>query len=217
MFLSYTILCQLCHLHQRNHTKTKFKQFRIYFNVSCQVHIVEKRASTKHVNLIAQFHNTEVKWSIKPCLLQTKKVSKALRQKLVEWIMKNSNVCESPIARDTLLIKYVESGVKLRVPKLLLECYMRQLYNDLIASLDDVGLLGFRHANTNDVIIIDTILRSLAPPQLRPMIDNSKMICGCAVCNNSKYFKELFNTWWWKQLKIIKDKADSSRGKKNMN
>ena len=94
---------------------------------------------------------------------------------------------------------------------------MKQFHNELIDSLYYGGLLGARHANTNDVIIIDTILRSLAPPQLRPMIDNSKMICGCAVCNNSKYFKELFNTWWWKQLKIIKDKADNSRGKKNMN
>ena len=33
-----------------------------------------------------------------------KKVNKALRQKLVEWIMKNTNVRESPIERDTLLI-----------------------------------------------------------------------------------------------------------------
>ena len=43
--------------------------------------------------------------------------SKALRQKLAEWIMKNSNVCESPIERDFLLIKYAESRVKWRVPK----------------------------------------------------------------------------------------------------
>ena len=31
---------------------------------------------------------------------------------------------------------------------------------------------------TNDVIISDTMLRSLAPPQLRPMTDNHKIICG---------------------------------------
>ena len=35
---------------------------------------------------------------------RTKKVSKALRQKLVEWIMKKSNVHESPISLNTLLI-----------------------------------------------------------------------------------------------------------------
>ena len=55
----------------------------------------------------------------------TKKVGKALRQKLVEWMMKHSNVRESPISRDTLIIIDEESGVKQRVPKILLECSMR--------------------------------------------------------------------------------------------
>ena len=139
--------------------------------------------------------------------------SKALRQKLVEWIMKNSNVCESPISRDTLIITYAESIVKRRVPKLLLECSMRQLHNEIIASPDDGGLLGARHANINDVIISDTMLRSLSPPLLHPMADNHKMMCGCTICNNSKYFKESLNAWRWKQLKIMKDKADNSRGR----
>ena len=58
-----------------------------------------------------------------------KKVSKALRHKLVEWIMKNPDVRESPIARDTLIITDAESGVKRIVLKLLPECSMRQLHN----------------------------------------------------------------------------------------
>ena len=48
--------------------------------------------------------------------------------------MKKSNVRESPIARDTLLIIDEESGVKSRVPKLLLKYSMRRLQNELIAS-----------------------------------------------------------------------------------
>ena len=94
---------------------------------------------------------------------------------------------ESPIARDTLLITDAESRVKRRVTKLLLECSMRQLHNELIASPDDGDLLGTRHTDKNDVIISDTMLRSLAPPQLRPMTDNHKMMWGCSICNNSKY------------------------------
>ena len=46
---------------------------------------------------------------------------------------------------------------------------MRQLHNELITSPDDGFLVGARHAKTNDVIISDTMLRSLAPPQLRPI------------------------------------------------
>ena len=33
----------------------------------------QKRASTKRGNLIAQVKNTSVKWSIKPCIVRTKK------------------------------------------------------------------------------------------------------------------------------------------------
>ena len=90
---------------------------------------------------------------------------------------------------------------------------MRQLHNELIDSPDDGGLIGARRTNTNDVIISETILRSLSPPQLRPIKDNHKMMCGCAICNTSKYFQELLNAWRKKQLKTMKDKAYNSRGK----
>ena len=136
-----------------------------------------------------------------------------MRKETVDWIMKNSNVRQSPITRDTLLIADADTKVKRRVPKLLLECSMRQLHNEIIASPDDGGLLGAIHAETNDVIISYTTLRSLAPPQLRPMTDNKKMMCGCAICNTSKYMKESLNACRRKQLKIMKYKAENSRGR----
>ena len=105
-----------------------------------------KKASTKRGHLIAQVKNTAVKWSIKPCIVRTKKISKALRQEIFDWIMKNSNMSQSSITRDTLLIADADSKEKSRVPKLLLECSMRQLHNEIIDSPDDRGLLGTRHA-----------------------------------------------------------------------
>ena len=109
--------------------------------------------------------------------------------------MKNSNVCQSPITHDTLIIADADTKVKHRVPKLLLGFSMRQLHNYLISSPADGGLLGAIHAIKNDVIISDTMLRSLAPPQLRPMTDNHKMMCRCAICNTSKYIHEYLNAW----------------------
>ena len=47
-----------------------------------------------------------------------KTFSKSLRYKLVEWIMTNSNVRDSPIACDTLLITDAEFGVKRKIPEL---------------------------------------------------------------------------------------------------
>ena len=72
---------------------------------------------------------------------------------------------------------------------------MWQLHNDIIASPNDGGLLRAKHSDTNDVIIIYTMLCSLAPPQLRPMTDHRKMMCGCAIFNTSNYFQESLNTW----------------------
>ena len=53
---------------------------------------------------------------------------------------------QSPITCDTLLIADADTKVKRRVPKLLLECSIRQLQNELIDSPDYGGLVGARHA-----------------------------------------------------------------------
>ena len=97
---------------------------------------------------------------------------------------------ESPIARDTLLITNAESRVKQRVPKPFLEYSMRQLPNELIDSPDDGGLLGSRHSDKNDMIISDTMLCSLSPPELHSMTANHKMMCGCSIFKASKFFKK---------------------------
>ena len=99
----------------------------------------------------------------------------------------------SPISRDTLLIIDAGSEVKRRVQNLLMECYKRQLHNELIASPDNGGLLGAKHYDKNDVIISDRMIHYLSPPQLRPMTDHNKMMCGCAICNTSKHFQESLN------------------------
>ena len=92
---------------------------------------------------------------------------------------------------------------------------MQQSHNELMSSPEDGGLVGDRHAITNYVRNSDTMLSSLAPPQLRPMIYNQKMMCGCAICNTSKYMQESLKAWRRKQLKIMKEKAENSRRKGN--
>ena len=48
----------------------------------------QKTASTKLGHLIDQVKNRSVKWSIKPCIFRTKKICRALRQEIVDQIMK---------------------------------------------------------------------------------------------------------------------------------
>ena len=78
---------------------------------------------------------------------------------------------------------------------------MRQLHNDIIASQDYGGLLGAIHADTNDVIISEIMLRSLAPLQLCPMKYHHKIMCGCAIGNTYNYFKKSLNAWREKKKK----------------
>ena len=101
---------------------------------------------------------------------------------------------QSPITRDTLIIADADNKVKRRVPRLLLECFIGQLHNELIALPDDGGLVGARNAIKKDLIISDTMVCSLAPFQLLPMTHNYKMMCGCAICNTSKYMQYSLNT-----------------------
>ena len=61
-----------------------------------------------------------MKWSIKLCIVRTKKISKALRKETVDWITKKSNVSKSSITRDTLLIADADTKVKRRVPNFLI-------------------------------------------------------------------------------------------------
>ena len=79
-------------------------------------YLQQRKASTKRGHLIAQVKSSSVKWSIKTCIVRTKKISKALRKETVDWIMKNSNVRQSSITRDTLLIADADTKVKCRVP-----------------------------------------------------------------------------------------------------
>ena len=102
--LSYPILCPLCRLHQRKQIKTKLIQFRIYSHVVFQVHIVRKKGFYKTWTFDCLSPKYRGEMVCKNMRCQTKKVSKALRQKLVKWIMINSNVHEYIIARGTLLV-----------------------------------------------------------------------------------------------------------------
>jgi hypothetical protein len=146
--------------------------------------------------MIAERLNPQVKWSILPWTSRPKKVSQALRASVVEWILKNSKVRLLPIVNDTLLIKDTKTGVKHEVPKLLLECSIRQLHNDLLSPPNEGGLVGARDAFTNEAVITsDTMLQAIAPRELRQMSDRHKLMCGCEYCNTSKYLQESLNAW----------------------
>eukprot|EP00978_Attheya_sp_CCMP212_P022225 scaffold66031_cov63-Attheya_sp.AAC.2 len=106
-----------------------------------------------------------VKWAVKPRIVHKKKVDDALIHKFVDWVLRNSNIHESPIVRDTLLIDEQGNGDRAHVPKLLLECSMRELHNEfLIVPASEGSLEEANNHVTGEVIIVsNTMLRNIMP------------------------------------------------------
>jgi hypothetical protein len=125
--------------------------------------------------LLIQGEN-DVSWSTVTPRKGFSQITPEIREKLDQWILGHPQVIQSPITNDTLLLRDRETGVVTRVPKLLLEIPIRELHNDLIASPESGGLAEARDAK-GDVIISDSMLRCLLPPQLRKMTERHKQMC----------------------------------------
>jgi hypothetical protein len=136
------------------------------------------------------------------------KITPEIREKLNHWILAHPQVVQSPITSDTLLLPDRETGLTICVPKLLLEISIRELHNDLIAPPKSGGLAEARDAEGH-VIISDSVLRCLLPPQLRKMTERHKQMCGCEVCLKVISMQQSLNAWRHRWLRKLKDEAAS--------
>eukprot|EP00978_Attheya_sp_CCMP212_P035056 scaffold150474_cov61-Attheya_sp.AAC.1 len=130
-------------------------------------------------------------------------------QKVVAWVLRNGNVRESPIVRDTLLIDEHGNGVRTRVPKLLLECSVRELHNTLISPTSEGGLEEAKDRVTGEVIISDTMLRNIMPAQIRRMQEHHKQMCGCDYCNTATSMQSSLNAWRKTKVKTVTEGLES--------
>ena len=101
------------------------------------------------------------------------KVSEPIRRKLYDWIINHHCIIPSPSMDDTLLIQNRNNPLeKIRVPKLLITCSMRELHNDLVAKSSE----GFPDAYDakGNILISDTALRALMPPNIKNLPIDTK-------------------------------------------
>ena len=64
------------------------------------------------------------------------------------------------------------------VPKLLLQVSIRELHNSLVSDPNDGGIKDAMD-EYDDIIIRDSTLHSLLPPQLKQISSRYKFMCGC--------------------------------------
>ena len=83
-----------------------------------------------------------------------------------------------PIANDCLKL-FIDGKVELQlVPKFLLQVSVRELHNSMVSPSEEGGLKEARDAD-NTIIISDSTLIKILPPQLNKMTYRYKFVCGC--------------------------------------
>ena len=95
------------------------------------------------------------------------------------------------------------------MPKLLIEISIRELHNNLLELPESGGLAEARDAE-GKVIISDSVLRCLLPPQLWKMTDRHKQMCGCEICLSIIHLQQTLNRWRHRFSRQLKDEAASS-------
>ena len=101
-------------------------------------------------------------------------INDSLKILIQNWIIKHPSVVESPIAKDTILVRDMITGNKdRRVGKYLIQISIRELHNDLIKSKNE-GCLE-EVWNGKKLLVSDTGLRYMIPINARDAIQN--MLC----------------------------------------
>ena len=128
--------------------------------------------------------------------------------------MYHPQVVKLPIANDFLKVKidvYTEPQL---VPKLLLQMSVRELHNNHVRATNDGGLKEARYEYDN-IIISDSTLLSLLPPQFKKMLSRYKVMCGCEYCISAKSMHSSLLSWRYSYLKKLKDLIQNAQNRRS--
>ena len=116
-------------------------------------------------------------WTNKKKLKGHSKINDQIKRNLYAWITRHPQVFQSPISNDCLKVMFDDQTEKRLVPKWLLQVSVRELNNSLVSDPNDNGLKYARDEDDN-IIISNSTLRSLLPPQLKQISVQYKFMCG---------------------------------------
>ena len=143
-------------------------------------------------------------WTKKPKQKGHSKINEQMKHNLYTWITRHPQVVQSPISNYCLKFLLDDQTEPQLVPKLLLQVSFRELHNSLVSDPNGVGLKDARDKDGN-IIISDSTLRLLLPPQLKQMSACYKIMCGYECCISAKSIYSSFLSWRDRYLKKIKD------------
>ena len=94
------------------------------------------------------------------------KINEQIKNNWYAWITRHPQIVQSTIYNDCIKVLLDNKTEPQLVPKLLLQVSVRELYNSPVIDPNDGGLKDARDEDGN-IIISDSTLRSLLPPQLK--------------------------------------------------
>ena len=100
------------------------------------------------------------------------------------------------------------------VPKLLLQVSGRELHNSLVSDPNDGGIKDSRDED-GKIIISDSTLCSLLPPQLKQMSASYKIMCGCKCYISAKSIHSSLLSWRDRYLKKLKDQSQNAQSRRS--
>ena len=109
-------------------------------------------------------------------------------------ITRHPQVVQSPISNYCLKVVLDDQTEPQLVPKLLHQVSVIEPHNSLVSDPNDGGLKDARDED-GKIIISDSTLRSLLPPQLKQMSAYYKIMCGCECCISAKSIHSSLLSW----------------------
>ena len=107
------------------------------------------------------------------------KINEQIKRNLYTWITRHPQVVQSPISNDCLKVVLYDQIEPQLVPKLLLQVSVREPHNSLVSDPNDGGIKDARDED-GKIIISDSTLQSLLPPQLKKCLHVIRL---CVVVN----------------------------------
>ena len=119
------------------------------------------------------------------------------------------------LTENYFLKLYIDVQVETQlVQKLLLHVLVREIHNSMVIPLEEGGLKEARNAY-NNIIISDSALRNILPPQLNKMTDQYKAICSCECFISAKSIHYLLLTLCDCCLKHLKDRSHNAQNRRS--
>ena len=117
-------------------------------------------------------------WSSIPNRKGHTKINEQVRISLYNFILQHPQAVQSPIAHDCLKVSIDGNSESQLVSKLLLQVSFWEPHNIMVSPPEE-GVLNQAIDIENNIIISDSTLRYIIPPQLNNMYAGYKVMCGC--------------------------------------